>query len=99
MIHDTEHCEEIQHLVWLMLDERISERQTRRLEQLLEESDEARKIYTLCVQMHSDLHHMFKHKKPDISSLPASGAFPLPLVDTTQSIFSSSPVLEEIPLV
>ena len=46
--------EEVQDLVWALVDEQATDEEIRRLEDLLA-SDEERRIYVMCMQMHSDL--------------------------------------------
>lgn len=54
---------EIQELVWALVDDQASSEQARRLEELLLEDDDARQIYTLCIQMHADLYFLLNGKK------------------------------------
>jgi hypothetical protein len=46
---------EVQDLVWAVVDEYATESQIRRLEQLILTSEEARRTYVACMQMHADL--------------------------------------------
>ena len=46
---------EVQDLVWAVVDEYATESQIRRLEQLILTSEEARRTYVTCMQMHADL--------------------------------------------
>jgi hypothetical protein len=75
----TETCElteEVQDLVWALVDNRASDRQVRRLEELLAESDAARQTYVHCVQMHADLHLLLGGKRapPTVpEAAPATG--------------------------
>jgi hypothetical protein len=47
--------DEVQDLVWAVVDEYATESQIRRLEQLVTTNDEARRTYITCMQMHADL--------------------------------------------
>ncbi len=49
-----------QDLSWACLDERISDQQFQRLQDLLREQDAARQTYAKCVQLDLDLHHFFR---------------------------------------
>jgi hypothetical protein len=51
--------EEVQGLVFALLDEQIERRQLARLDELMRSDPEAREIYLKCVQMHVDLHAYF----------------------------------------
>ncbi len=46
---------EVQELVWGLLDEQAAENDIRRLEALLLASAEARRVYIMCIQLHVDL--------------------------------------------
>jgi hypothetical protein len=81
---------EVQELVWAMLDEQATDDQLHRLERLLVEDPEARRIYVMCMQMHADLHHLFRDSVPRLppavekamkSQKAAESKTPLPLID------------------
>ena len=55
---------EVQELVWALVDEQASDEQVRRLEELLLENQQARHIYVMCMQMHADLHYLLSGKQP-----------------------------------
>jgi len=55
--------DEVQELVWALIDEQATEEQVQRLEQLLLDNREARQIYIACMQMHADLHYLLGGKK------------------------------------
>ncbi len=55
---------EVQELVWALVDDQASDQQVRRLEELLLESQQARQIYVMCMQMHADLHYLLSGKQP-----------------------------------
>ena len=46
---------EVQDLVWAVVDEYATESQVHRLEQLVASNAEARRTYITCMQMHADL--------------------------------------------
>jgi hypothetical protein len=54
---------EVQELVWALVDDQATEEQVQRLEELLLENQEARRIYITCMQMHADLHFLLGGKK------------------------------------
>ena len=47
--------DEVQDLVWAVVNEYATEGQIRRLEQLVTSNAEARRTYIACMQMHADL--------------------------------------------
>jgi hypothetical protein len=49
---------EVQDLVWALVDEQATADQIRRLEAVLLEDGEARRVYVTCMQMHADLHYL-----------------------------------------
>ncbi len=51
--------DEVEQLVWALVDEIITAEQMQRLEVLLRGDDESRNCYLRCMQMHADLHMMF----------------------------------------
>ena len=84
-----EPLDEVQELVWALVDDQATEAEIHRLEELLLESDEARQTYVMCMQMHADLHFLLgpKPRLPealqkilDAEKAKPSRA-PLPLVD------------------
>jgi hypothetical protein len=50
--------DEVQDLVWALVDERATDRQIRRLENLCRQNAEARRTYVKCMQLHADLHYL-----------------------------------------
>ena len=58
MTTTTELSDEVQELVWALIDEQATDGQIYRLEELLLENKEARQIYVMCMQMHADLHYL-----------------------------------------
>jgi hypothetical protein len=66
---------DVMHLIWAMLDEQISEDDFQRLDQLLRDDEDARRVYLQCVQMHLDLTQYFASK--DRTS--AAGPIGLPI--------------------
>jgi hypothetical protein len=54
---------EVQDLVWALVDEQATDDQVRTLETLLLQSDEARRVYVRCMQMHADLYCLFGGKQ------------------------------------
>ncbi len=59
----TDLLDEVQELVWALVDEQATEEQAQRLERLLLDNREARQIYITCMQMHADLHYLLGGKK------------------------------------
>lgn len=55
---------EVQDLVWALIDDQATEEQIRRLEQLLIENEVARRTYITCMQLHADLHYLLGKKRP-----------------------------------
>lgn len=91
---------EVQELVWALIDEQATDSEVTRLEQLLLESDEARRTYVMCMQMHADLHFLLGNRKlslpavieqaqkaeqPAKADAPKKANAPLPLVDLPSS--------------
>jgi len=54
---------EVQELVWALIDDQATVEQVRRLEQLLLENEEARRTYITCMQLHADLHYLLGGKR------------------------------------
>ncbi len=69
--------EDVQNLVWALVDEYITEPELERLEGLILQSDEARSTYISCIQLHVDLIFYFanERRKQDPG---AKHPFPLP---------------------
>ena len=63
--------DEVQELAWALVDDQATDTQVRRLEELLLDDPEARRVYVTCMQMHADLHYLLSDKRP---CLPAAGA-------------------------
>lgn len=84
-----EPLDEVQELVWALVDDQATEAEIHHLEELLLESDEARQTYVMCMQMHADLHFLLgpKPQLPDVlrkildADKPKPSKTPLPLVD------------------
>jgi hypothetical protein len=58
---------ETQRLTWAVLDENITQKELKRLEQLLLEDSEARQTYINCVQMHADLMEFYGQQPKESS--------------------------------
>ena len=70
---------EVQEIVSALVDDRATEDQVRRLEQLVAESVEARHTYVRCMALHVDLHHLLSRRQvkvPPLSDAPT----PVPIV-------------------
>ena len=84
-----EPLDEVQELVWALVDDQATQTENDRLEQLLLGSEEARHTYVMCMQMHADLHFLLgpKSRLPEVlqKAIEAEKAkpskTPLPLVD------------------
>jgi hypothetical protein len=76
---------DIEGLVWAMLDEQISEEDFRRLDELLRDDEEARRLYLQCVQLHVDLANFYatKDKTAVRSSVGLPLSISLPMGDAT----------------
>jgi hypothetical protein len=81
---------EVQELVWALIDDQATDDDVRRLEKLLLDNDEARRTYVLCMQMHADLHFLLGGKQPPLPIPPQKGKRaeapkpsrkPLPLIE------------------
>ena len=81
---------EVEELVSALVDEVATEDQIRRLTELLLADSEARRVYLMCMRMHSDLHFLQGsvrfQQQPDITGVRASrespkSKTPLPAVD------------------
>lgn len=92
-----EPIDEVQQLVWSLLDENISDQQFTHLQDLLETEDSARETYIQCTQLHADLHTFFNERSTTLGQ-PASektkspvlgflndGATPLPTPSPEES--------------
>ncbi len=62
-------ADEVQELVWALVDEYATESQVHRLEELLLQNEDARRTYVMCMQMHADLHFLLSGRQ---SGLPAT---------------------------
>ena len=56
--------EEVQQLVWALVDEMATDEQIRRLEALVLEHAAARRAYVDCMSLHAELHCMFSPPRP-----------------------------------
>jgi hypothetical protein len=94
---------EVQELAWALVDEQATEKEVRRLERLLLDDEEARRIYIMCMQMHADLHFLLSDRQPrlplELEKLmkSKSGDSPkkksaLPIVDVSSGGGSSIPL-------
>lgn len=79
--------EEVQQLVWAMVDDAATEEQVRRLEKLVTEHSAARRVYVDCMALHAELHCMFAPPKP---VKPPTGK-PLPATIVSTGPFLSNP--------
>jgi hypothetical protein len=59
-----EPIDEVQELVWALIDDQATDTQIKRLEELLLADEEARRTYVMCMQMHADLHFLLGGKRP-----------------------------------
>jgi hypothetical protein len=71
--------DDVEGLVWAMLDELITDEEFRRLEELLRDDEDARRIYVQCVQMHVDLKYWFDSKGDPARRMPVGLPIDLPL--------------------
>ena len=55
--------EELDQLVWALLDDQLTSSEIERLEQMLIGDEDLRKHYVRCMQLHADLHTMFYQAK------------------------------------
>jgi hypothetical protein len=62
--------DEVQELTWMMIDDQATDDDVERLERLLLENDEARKVYVNCIQMHVDLQYLLGGKRFTLPKLP-----------------------------
>jgi hypothetical protein len=76
---------DVEGLVWAMLDEQISEEDFGRLDKLLSDDQDARRLYLQCVQLHVDLANFFATKDTTAghSSVGLPLGIPLPTGDAT----------------
>jgi hypothetical protein len=88
-MNNEQQLEEAEKLIWALLDERIDEVDTQRLETLFKENEQVRTRYLEISQIHADLYAHFGNSQPkpdspalsflgDFSTTPASSA---PLVE------------------
>lgn len=61
--------DEVQELVWALVDEQATEEHVDRLEQLLLDSDEARRTYVTCMQLHADLYYLLGGFRPRLPAV------------------------------
>ena len=85
----TSPVDEVQELVWALVDEQLDETQFARLEQLLSESEAARKMYVECMQLHAGLIEHFRQADPTVPETLA----PL-LGDLHTSILTTPPPVD-----
>jgi hypothetical protein len=79
--------EEVQQLVWALVDDVATEEQVRRLEALVLQHAAARKTYVDCMALHAELHCMFAPPKP---VKPIAVPLPVPSM-TGESPVASGP--------
>ena len=94
------HCmeqriEELDQLVWRLLDDRITSSEFARLEHLLTESEGLRKHYILCMQLHADLHTMFDQAKHRAHEDAAPRQ---PAAEETSDAAIAPPLIIDLPL-
>ena len=70
---------EAQDLIWALLDEQISDFDFKRLEAMLRDDEEVRRLYLQCVQMHVDLHQWSGGREDAASHRCAGVSLDLPL--------------------
>jgi hypothetical protein len=63
MRRTTDVADQVPDLVWSLVDEQATPEQIRHLEELIVGDTKARKTYVLCMQIHADLHCLFR-KRP-----------------------------------
>ena len=63
-------ADEVQELVWAMLDERVSAAEIARLERLITAQPRARAAYIHCMAMHAELRAFFARSEPLDAPLP-----------------------------
>jgi len=93
--------DEAEALIWGLLDENIDAASTERLEKLLAHN-EVRQRYVQCVELHSDLQHLFNDKQEKQQETPPkspvlgslSDSFP-PIAFPIQPGLNSLPPLSE----
>src|SRR5262249_20024892 len=61
---------DLEALVWAMLDGQISEEELGRLDALLRDDEEARRLYLQCVQLHVDLANFYATKEKTAAQAP-----------------------------
>jgi hypothetical protein len=97
LLESDEPIDEVQALVWALVDDQATEADVARLEELLLHDDEARRTYVLCMQMHSDLHFLFGKKPtlPDFAKL----AEQTKKAETPRQAATAKPTKSPLPLV
>jgi hypothetical protein len=59
-------------LTWALIDERISENEKSWLDSALCRSEEARRTYLHCIQLHADLAAHFASREPEAAAIPGA---------------------------
>jgi len=91
---------EVQDLVWALVDEQATDGQIHRLEELLLDNDDARRVYWSCMQMHGELYALLSGRQMRLPAVVESAVKQcerkksLPL-----SVASFPPVTISVPLV
>jgi hypothetical protein len=70
---------EVQDLAWTLLDDQATDQQIGRLEELLRTSNEARRMYVSCIQLHVDLQELLGSKRrwhADFTNAPLPASMP-----------------------
>jgi hypothetical protein len=86
--------DEAEALIWGLLDENIDALDSQRLEQLMA-NEEVRQRYMQCVELHSDLQHLFEDEKTTKPQSPVLGS--LGQISSLGNIFPNIPGTNVIP--
>lgn len=82
--------EEVEDLVWSLLDDHISADEFQRLEGLLGADEDARRLYLECVQLHVDLREWFNPRTDVVGRVPAVPPLDVPLPGDDSSLADSA---------
>jgi len=91
--------DEVEQLIWSLLDDRISDSDAERLEALIKSDQQVRQRYLECVQMHTDLFSQFGNvpaanpEEPTAAEKPRSPVLGS-LGDLTRKIENGPPVTD-----
>ena|GEM_PF-2791742 len=59
-----------ERLIWALLDEQISAAECSQLERLILDHEQVRRRYSECIQLHLDLHSIYRRQPKPASSTP-----------------------------